>query len=257
MLFCLCFASSYWGITICRVLFCSCFASSYWGTTICRVLFCLCFASSYWGITICRVLFCLCFASPFAGSCFACALHQAIGELPFAGSCFACVLHQALGKLPFAGSCFACALHQAIGELPFAAIPRTTDEFPTSRNERLCHVLRLYSKRAVSKPSRWKSIPRTTFVLQKSSFRARPLEEHSAYYACTPKEQFRSPTPTRAFRVLRLYSKRAVSKPSHWKSLPSKPSKITSKIKSRSIAICAHAAPPPFHDLHCDTPFPP
>ena len=257
MLFCLCFASTFAGSCFACVLHQAIgevpFAGSCFACVLHQALGELPFAGSCFACVLHQVHG----ETPFAGSCFACALHQAIGELPFAGSCFACVLHQALGKLPFAGSCFACALHQAIGELPFAAIPRTTDEFPTSRNERLCHVLRLYSKRAVSKPSRWKSIPRTTFVLQKSSFRARPLEEHSAYYACTPKEQFRSPTPTRAFRVLRLYSKRAVSKPSHWKSLPSKPSKITSKIKSRSIAICAHAAPPPFHDLHCDTPFPP
>ena len=61
------------------------------------------------------------------------------------------------------------------------------EQFPSPASGRAFRVLSLYSKRAVSKPGRWKSNPRTEFVLQKSSFQAQP----SAYYVCTPKQQLR------------------------------------------------------------------
>ena len=187
VLFCLCFASSYWGSTICRVLFCLCFASSSWGITICRVLFCLCFASSSWGNTICRVLFCLCFASSYWGT----TICRVLFCLCFASSSWEITICRVLFCLCFASSYWGVTI---------------CSHSPNYRR------IPDFAEREI--------MPRTTFVLQKSSFQAQPLEEHSAYYVCTPKEQFQGPTPRRAFRVLRLYSKRAVSEPDPYKSIP-------------------------------------
>ena len=52
---------------------------------------------------------------------------------------------------------------------------------PDFQTGRAFRVLSLNSKRAVSSPGHWKSIPHTHFIFQYNNFRAQPLEEHSMY----------------------------------------------------------------------------